>query len=112
MGCIFFEMLYGRPPFTAHSIISLIENIKKLVGSTPYALPAYPPIAQEAKDILQRMLMFHEKDRISWEEIFKHSILSKNAAKKLVEIEPSNATNPLYQSIRKNVDAVWENTPT
>ena len=54
--------------------------------------------------------MFHEKDRISWDEIFKHSILSKNTAKKLVEIEPSNATNPLYQSIRKNVDAVWENT--
>ncbi|KAL4451137.1 hypothetical protein ABPG74_021459 [Tetrahymena malaccensis] len=110
MGCIFFEMLYGKPPFTAHSIISLTENIKKMVGSGPYQLPAYPPIAQEAKDILVKMLMYNEKDRISWDEIFNHPILQKHLQKKVVEnvqIEPS--TNPLYQSIRKNLDAVWEN---
>lgn len=75
MGCIFYEMLYGKTPFNAHSIVSLTENIKKLVGSGRYALPSFPPVAQEAKDILQRMLMYTEKDRISWEEIFNHSIL-------------------------------------
>lgn len=55
------------------------------------------------------MLMYNEKDRISWDEIFKHHILVKQATRKLVEIEPDNASNPLYQSIRKNLDAVWEN---
>ena len=31
IGIIFYEMLFGKPPFTASSIVDLIENIK----STP-----------------------------------------------------------------------------
>ncbi|EGR29139.1 protein kinase domain protein [Ichthyophthirius multifiliis] len=109
MGCIFFEMLYGKPPFNANSIISLSENIKKIVGNSQYQLPTYPPIAPEAKDILIKMLMYNEKDRVSWEKIFKHPILNKNIQKLVpLDVELDHANNPLYQSIRKNIDAVWE----
>ena len=28
LGTLFYEMLFGKPPFTASSIVDLIENIK------------------------------------------------------------------------------------
>lgn len=104
-------MLYGKTPFNAHSIVSLMENIKKLVGSGgKYVLPTFPPVAPEIKDILQRMLKYAEKDRISWDEIFNHSLLQKHLQKKLVDnIDPSAGySSPLNQSLRKNLDAVWD----
>ncbi len=41
--------------------------------------------------------MYHEKDRISWENVFKHPILAKNIQKLVpIHVELDHATNPLY----------------
>jgi hypothetical protein len=65
-------MLYGKIPFLANSEIQLINNIKKeLINPNgdkfrPKVLPSTPFISPIVKDLICRMLMYREEDRISF----------------------------------------------
>lgn len=61
-------MLHGKTPWTAHTEFELVRNIemKPLVMS--------PSLRPETKDFLTRCLKVHEKDRMSWDEVFVHPI--------------------------------------
>lgn len=73
MGCILFEMIFGFPPFNAFSIFSLVENIKAKVANGPYRLPSsINPLSPDVAQLIQSMLMFEEKKRYSWEQVFAH----------------------------------------
>lgn len=67
-GFIFYEMLHAKTPWTAHTEFELVRNIemKPLVMS--------PSLKPETKDFLARCLKVHEKDRMSWDEVFVHPI--------------------------------------
>jgi len=68
-GILFYELLFGRTPWTGISIKNLSENI--------LTKPLYFPkdikhIQPETRDLLERMLEYDETHRISWEEIWVH----------------------------------------
>lgn len=50
-----------------------MENIKK----QPLFFPEENPRSDTIKNLITSMLKYKESDRISWDEIFKHDILTK-----------------------------------
>lgn len=65
VGVIFYEMLFGRPPWTGSSEQNLLHNIL----SKNLTLPNN--VSEESKLILVKMLAIEENDRFGWEQVFK-----------------------------------------
>ena len=54
----------------------------------PLKFPFEKPISEEYKDFIRRCLAVNEIDRIGWDEVFKHPVLTKKMAEKhMVRIE-------------------------
>ena len=70
IGTCFYEMLFGKPPFTAKNIVELLQKIKK----HPVEFPRNVYVSDEVKDILRKMLVFDPRKRIDWEDLFEHKV--------------------------------------
>lgn len=74
IGVVFYQLLFGVPPFFGLSIAELIRSIKQNCGD----LLKFPlPVADETKDLLRRMLTKEPRDRIEWSDFFDHPIFDK-----------------------------------
>jgi serine/threonine protein kinase len=112
LGMTFYEMLYGKTPWSGVNIQGLLENIltKKL------EFPPSPVRSEKVKELLTKMLAIEEEDRISWNDIFLHELVggseSKEIKKKLQEVqgseledlEKSFTMNQIYISNNKVLD--------
>lgn len=67
-GFIFYEMLHGRTPWTAHSEFELVKNIE----TKPLIIDSN--LSTSAQDFLRRTLALNEMDRLSWDEVFLHPV--------------------------------------
>ena len=65
LGLIFYELLYGRTPWTAFSQVDLSNKI----NSQPVKFPSEIVVSDESKDFIKRCLVIEEKDRISWDQV-------------------------------------------
>lgn len=63
IGTVFFEMLYGRAPYIAPTVVDLINMMKKRALIIPKNLNQ---ISGVTEDVLRRMLTLDPKKRISW----------------------------------------------
>ncbi|CAD8148430.1 unnamed protein product [Paramecium octaurelia] len=70
LGIIFYEVLYGQTPWKASSINELMMKIQ----SVPIRFPATPRVSDQMKQIISKMLIVDEKDRMSWDELFQLQI--------------------------------------
>ncbi|KAM3143604.1 hypothetical protein pb186bvf_004366 [Paramecium bursaria] len=68
LGILFFEILFGKLPWVAVSIVDLIQKIKNVQLS----FPNYPRVSQETKDLLSQMIHNEEQPRLSFEQLFSH----------------------------------------
>lgn len=95
---IFFESLYGKTPWSGANPTDLREKIDKY----DLIFPDYPIVSDESKKMLRMMLAKQEKERISWEEIFKESLFEEvndeQINESLKSIELSNKNNFLANS--------------
>ncbi|CAD8091986.1 unnamed protein product [Paramecium primaurelia] len=102
VGVMFYELLYGRTPWSAENAYSLLENIKK----QSLKFPPKPVRSQKIKELITLMLRVQEKDRISWEGVFEDPTIKideetikenmKNILKEKDEISKSISLNKLY----------------
>jgi serine/threonine protein kinase len=74
VGCIFYEMLTGYPPFYVNSMADLIKKIDDHDIIIPKALN----ISNEAKELLFSLLQVDPQKRIEWDEFFAHKWLQKD----------------------------------
>lgn len=65
-----YEMLYGRIPWKAKSLIELKEK----VWNQAIEFPALPIITGATKHLIQSMLQREENNRVGWEELFNRYI--------------------------------------
>ena len=72
LGFVFYEMLFGKTPWSGSSQKELFNNITK----NPLTFLSKPETKEETKDLLRKMLAIEEVDRISWSELFQDSIIS------------------------------------
>lgn len=74
VGCIFYEMLTGFPPFYVNSMTDLIKKIEE----QDIIIPKFLNVSNESKDLLFKLLQPNPEDRISWDEFFKHPWFQKD----------------------------------
>lgn len=70
IGTCVYELLFGRPPYTAKNIVELLQKIQR----NPFQLPPNTRLNPVLEDALMRMLVFNPANRIEWEELFNHRI--------------------------------------
>ena len=71
IGTVYYELLYGKPPFVAKNMVDLV----KLIYSTPVSFDRkVNNISAIAEDAIRKMLVVDPKKRIDWEELFNHKI--------------------------------------
>ncbi|CAD8069354.1 unnamed protein product [Paramecium sonneborni] len=71
IGTCFYELLFGKSPFTAINMVELLKNIQTKQFVINRKVNNISPIAE---DLLKKMLVVNPKNRISWEDLFNHEI--------------------------------------
>jgi len=66
-GILFYELLYGNPPWDGKSIPDLTQKI----NNVPLGFPKSVVVSEDTKKMIGKMLQKTEQDRISWTEIFE-----------------------------------------
>lgn len=72
LGTIFFEMLTGFQPFTGMNKDDLKRNLER--GN--YMFPKNIKLSLEGLDFMNCCMQHNPKERMSWEELMKHSYLN------------------------------------
>lgn len=78
IGILAFELVFGKQPWPCRDCNSYLQNIKNM----PLKFPFDKTISEEYKDFLRRCLKVNEDDRIGWDEVFKHPVLTKKMNEK------------------------------
>ena len=73
IGIVYYQMLFGKPPFNGFTVPELIRDIKKKVRHLDFP----KVISEESKDLINRLLEPDPKKRINWGEFFNHSLFFK-----------------------------------
>lgn len=79
LGNVFYEMLTGFTPFTGTNKDDLKRNLER--GN--YRFPRHIKLSLEGLHFLNCCLKHDPKDRLSWEEVLKHSYLDYDYTKYL-----------------------------
>ena len=74
VGVVFYQMLFGKLPWSGHTQADLYKSIKSKELEFP-SFPEVPPIVQ---DLISRMLGIEESQRYSWPEVFSHPFVVEN----------------------------------
>ena len=62
-------------------------------------------VSDQAKQILTKMFQYEECDRISWEEIFKHPILTQKYKSRILDFQHNKSSdNALNKSLEKHLN--------
>ena len=90
IGIIFYEMLFGIPPFKAKNIYELIRKIE----NDDIKIPKKFKLSFECEELLISLLKKNPVDRISYDEFFNHSLIKNidpfEEENKLMEISNLN----------------------
>ncbi|EGR34357.1 protein kinase domain protein [Ichthyophthirius multifiliis] len=100
LGMMFYELLYGRTPWTGKTPSELLENIKK----KQLEFAENPARSDIVKDMLRKMLVISDQERINWEELFQHKIIkfdNEEVKRNLAEID-NNEGDLLFKSVARN----------
>lgn len=71
LGIIAYQMLYGKTPWIGMSPPDLLNNIEK---NRKLKFPDEIKVSEEMKEIITKMLIWEDENRISWPEVFKLEI--------------------------------------
>lgn len=74
LGVTLYFMLFRQYPWNEANPLKLLKRIEQKVQQL---VPEGATISEAALDLLQRMLMIEEKDRITWEELFTHKAINQ-----------------------------------
>ncbi|XP_053693406.1 serine/threonine-protein kinase ULK3 [Sabethes cyaneus] len=108
IGVILYECLFGKAPYSSHSLQELIEKIR---SNRRIEVPKSQHISPECEDLLSRLLQRSPKDRISFEDFFKHAFLDLKHAPSEENLEKAIAliNEAIEQDKQQEYDAAYRN---
>lgn len=71
LGIMSYQLLYGKLPYTAKSVVELYQAFTK----KELKFPDKPVRSHAIKDLIKKMLEKKEKDRYSWQELISSDLL-------------------------------------
>ncbi|MCL4119876.1 UNVERIFIED_CONTAM: hypothetical protein GTU68_059124 [Idotea baltica] len=92
LGCILFELLTGKPPFSTTSIVQLI----KMVHLEPIKWPSN--LSENCKAFLKGLLQKEPNQRLTWPDLLDHPWVKDEVLVTKGSIDPSPLTCPLSSS--------------
>ena len=95
LGIILYEMIFNETPWKGVDERDLLNNIMKKILAFPRKIGKF------SEDILKKMLVIEEKDRISWEELFQ--IREKKLRKELEILDRENKPPVVLKENRKKI---------
>ncbi|TXG64449.1 hypothetical protein EZV62_011443 [Acer yangbiense] len=75
LGILCYEFLYGAPPFEAETQSDTFKRIMRV----DLGFPSTPPVSEEAKNLILRLLVRDSTQRLSLQKILEHPWIIKNA---------------------------------
>lgn len=72
LGAVFYEMLTGFTPFTGRNK----DDLKRNLEQGDYRFPKHIKMSLEGLDFLNCCLQHNPDDRLSWDDLMKHSYLN------------------------------------
>ncbi|XP_007952026.1 serine/threonine-protein kinase PLK4 [Orycteropus afer afer] len=76
LGCMFYTLLIGRPPFDTDTV----KNTLNKVVLADYEMPTF--LSREAKDLIHQLLRRNPADRLSLSSVLDHPFMSRNSSSK------------------------------
>ncbi|XP_033615910.1 serine/threonine-protein kinase PLK4 isoform X1 [Fukomys damarensis] len=76
LGCMFYTLLIGRPPFDTDTV----KNTLNKVVLADYEMPTF--LSREAKDLIHQLLRRNPADRLSLSSILDHPFMFRNSTKR------------------------------
>ncbi|XP_062964467.1 serine/threonine-protein kinase PLK4 isoform X1 [Cynocephalus volans] len=74
LGCMFYTLLIGRPPFDTDTV----KNTLNKVVLADYEMPTF--LSREAKDLIHQLLRRNPADRLSLSSVLDHPFMSQNSS--------------------------------
>ncbi|KAK2665214.1 hypothetical protein Ddye_003788 [Dipteronia dyeriana] len=75
LGVLCYEFLYGVPPFETETQSDTFKRIMRV----DLSFPSTPPVSEEAKNLILRLLVRDSAQRLSLQKILEHPWIIKNA---------------------------------
>jgi len=103
LGVIFYQMLTGKTPYTARSHSELMNNIE----NQEIVFPKCIRVTKEGLDLLLKLLQKKSDERMTWEELFKHTWLNDENIEHLFQTTQvnnlyNNKCNDIYNNTVNN----------
>ena len=70
LGLIFYEMLYGKTPWSVRSQYELIQKCT----TQKVRFPINVKVSEQSKTLIKKCLEVQESKRIDWDELFNYQI--------------------------------------
>lgn len=86
LGAVFYEMLTGFTPFTGRNK----EDLKRNLEHGDYRLPKHIKMSLEGLDFLNCCLQHNPNNRLSWDQLMKHSYLNYDYKQFMVDENGAN----------------------
>ena len=101
IGVILYILLTGRPPFDGNDDEEILSNVKK--GTFDKHSYTYPLLSSQSKDLINKLLQYDPKKRISADKAIEHQWFKSAEFKKKdkVNIIPVELAKQLIQNITK-----------
>lgn len=74
VGTVLYELTTGRPPFRASNHVDLLRQIERIDNRIEF--PSNVDVTPELKDVILALLKKNPLERISFEEFFKHEVVT------------------------------------
>lgn len=98
IGVVFYELLFGRFPFTGNNMIDLLKNIQNKPLEILRNINNVSPIVE---DVLRKMLTIDYQKRIEWKDLFVHEINFYLDRSLEMELEKTLKSNDVPLSLSK-----------
>lgn len=109
IGVVFYQLLFGDPPFFALSIGELSLNIQKNSGPNLKFPMKINPISGDVEDLLRKLLQADPNNRISWNDFFCHVVFEdRNRAEDKKKVGQFLGNFLIKNASKMNVDKNFE----
>ena len=73
VGCMMFELSYGRPPFRAANHMELLRKIEQAKDNMEF--PSKPPINPDLKTLITSLMKRNPVERLNFPAFFEHTLI-------------------------------------